>query len=218
MLSSSPNRPMVYSGTTTVGIECSDGIVFATDTRVMAGSYFIAHKHGKKIYQIDKHLAMTIAGGVADAQNVVDTLKYFSGLYRLERRLPIPVKSAARLTANVLFSSRLFPYIADVLVGGVDDIGASIFNIDLFGTLIQEKCVSTGSGSPVAYGILESEFKEGLPVSKGMLLATKAVRAAMSRNAGTGDSFDVSSITKDGYSELTEEEKNRLLPQVSGRS
>lgn len=209
---------MVYSGTTTVGIVCQDGVVFATDTRVLAGSLFIAHKHGKKIYQIDNHLAMTIAGGVADAQNVVDTLKYYSGLYKLERGVPIPVKSAARLTSNVLFSSRLFPYIADVLVGGYDGDGASVFNIDLFGTLTQEKFVSTGSGSPVAYGILESEFKEGIPVSKGMPIVVKAVRAAMSRNAGTGDSFDVASITKDGFSELTEEEKNRLLSQVSGRS
>lgn len=209
---------MVYRGTTTVGVTCTDGVVFATDTRVVSGFLFIAHKKGKKIYQIDNHLGMTIAGAVADAQNVVDTLKYFSGLYRLERKLPMPVKAAARLTSNVLFSSRMFPYIADVLVGGHDEAGPSVYNVDLFGTLTQDKCVSTGSGSPVAYGVLESEYKDGIPVSKGILLAVKAVTTAMKRNAGTGDSFDVASITKEGYSELTEEEKNRLLAQVAGRS
>ncbi|MEM2921776.1 MAG: proteasome subunit beta, partial [Candidatus Bathyarchaeia archaeon] len=32
-------------GTTTVGIVCSDAVVFATDTRVTSGLY-IAHRHG----------------------------------------------------------------------------------------------------------------------------------------------------------------------------
>ena len=46
--------------------------VLATDTRVTAGG-FIAHKRGKKLLQVDDHIAVTISGGVADAQNVVDT-------------------------------------------------------------------------------------------------------------------------------------------------
>ncbi len=65
----------VYHGTTTVGLVCSDGVVLATDTRVTAGGY-IAHKRGKKLLQIDENIAMTISGVVADAQNIVDSLKY----------------------------------------------------------------------------------------------------------------------------------------------
>ena len=37
--------------------------------------YFVAHKQGKKIYQIDDHIGMTISGGVADAQYVVEVLQ-----------------------------------------------------------------------------------------------------------------------------------------------
>lgn len=209
---------MRYHGTTTVGLACSDGIVFATDTRAMAGGYFIAHRNVKKIYKIDDHLGMTIAGGVADAQNVVDTLKYYAGLYRLEKRIPMPVRAAARLTSNVFFSARLFPYIADVLVGGHDDSGASIYNVDLFGSLSQEKFVSTGSGSPVAYGILESEYKDGLTIAKAIPVAVKAMTAAMKRNAGTGDSFDVAVINRAGFRELDMKEKEAVLDAVSGRS
>jgi proteasome beta subunit len=192
--------------------------VFSTDTRAIAGGYFIAHKKVKKILKVDNHLGMTIAGGVADAQNVVDILKYHANIYRLEKRIPMPIKSAARLTSTVFFSSRLFPFIADVLVGGYDSSGPSIYNIDLFGSLNEEKFVSTGSGSPVAYGILESEFKEGLPLDKAVPLAVKAVTAAMKRNAGTGDSFDVAVIDKDGFRELPEGQKNKILAQITGRS
>ena len=100
-----------YHGTTTAGLVCSDGVVLATDTRVTAGG-FIAHKRGKKLLQVDGHLAVTISGGVADAQNVVDSLKYYAGTYRIEKGIPLPVKSAARIVSNILFSSRYYPYIA----------------------------------------------------------------------------------------------------------
>ena len=207
----------VYHGTTTVGLVCSDGVVFATDTRVTAGG-FIAHRRGKKLLRIDDNIAMTISGVVADAQSIVDTLKYYTGSYRIEKTREMPVKSAARLVSNVLFSSRLYPYIADVLVGGVDRNGGSIYNIDFFGSLSQERMVATGSGSPVAYGILEAEFKDGIPASKGYPLAAKAILGAMKRNVATGDHFDVAVIDKNGYKEVTEQEKQKLLTQFSGHN
>jgi proteasome beta subunit len=207
----------IYHGTTTVGLVCSDGVVLATDTRVTAGG-FIAHKRGKKLLKIDDNIAMTISGGVADAQNVVDALKYYTNIYRIERGRQMPVKSAAQIVSNILFSSRLYPYIADVLVGGVDSAGGSIYNVDFFGSVAQEKMVATGSGSPVAYGVLESEFKEGQPASKVYPLAAKAIIAATRRNIATGDHFDVAVLDRNGFREITEQEKDKLLAQFTNHS
>ncbi len=204
----------VYHGTTTVGLVCSDGVVLATDTRVTAGG-FIAHKRGKKLLKIDDNIAMTISGGVADAQNVVDTLKYYANLYRIEKGRPMPVKAAAQVVSNVLFSSRLYPFIADVLVGGVDTTGGSLFNVDFFGSMNQEKMIATGSGSPVAYGILESEFKEGMTAAKAYPLAAKAIIAATRRNVATGDHFDVAILDKEGFREIPEQEKDKLFAQFA---
>ena len=202
----------VYHGTTTVGLVCSDGVVLATDTRVTAGG-FIAHKRGKKLLKIDDNIAMTISGGVADAQNVVDTLKYYANLYRIEKGRPMPVRSAAQVVSNMLFSSRLYPFVADVLVGGVDSSGGSLFNVDFFGSINQEKVIATGSGSPVAYGILEEEFEEGMTTMKAYPLAAKAIIAATRRNVATGDHFDVAILDKQGFRELSEQEKGKLLAQ-----
>jgi len=128
----------------------------------------------------------------------------------------MPVRAAARLASNVFFSSRLFPYIADVLIGGYDGTGASIFNVDLFGSLIKENYVSTGSGSPIAYGILETEYQDGLTLKKGIAVAVKAVTSAMKRDAMSGDSFDVVIIDKEGYREFSEEEKKNILTKIFG--
>lgn len=201
---------LTLKGTTTIGLVCKDGVILASDTRVTMG-YYVAHKQGKKVYQIDDHLAMTIAGSVADAQKAVDILITNAKLYKIELGRPLPVSSAARLLANLLFSARYVPLLAQVLVGGVDSTGPHIFSIDPFGSLTEEKFVSTGSGSPIAYGILEDKFKEGSHIKEMLPVIVKAVNAAMKRDSASGDSYNVAVIDAKGYRDIGEKEKKQLL-------
>ncbi len=190
-------------GTTTVGLQCKDGVVLATDTRATAGYLYIAHRHVRKIAKVDEHVALTIAGSVADAQNMIDILRYHANMYRIENRVPIPVRSVARLAANVFFAQRFYPLLAQIIVGGYDADGPVIYNVDFFGSLNREVYVSTGSGSPVAYGILENEFREDMGVDEAAKVAIKAIAAAIRRNAGTGDGIDAVIIDRSGYRELS---------------
>ena len=210
MVSNDVINQMTLKGTTTVGVVCKDGVILASDTRVTMG-YYVAHKQGKKVYQIDDHLAMTIAGSVADAQRAVDVLITNAKLYRIELGRPLPVSSAARLLANLLFSARYVPLLAQVLVGGVDDTGPHMFSIDPFGSLTEEKFVSTGSGSPVAYGILEDKFMDGAHVKEMLPVVIKAVNAAMKRDSASGDNYNVAVIDSKGYRDPSEKEKKQLL-------
>lgn len=206
-----PKQEIALKGTTTVGVVCQDGVTLATDTRVTMG-FFVAHKQGKKVYQIDDHLAMTIAGIVADAQNVVEILKANATLFKLNNRRPMPVAAASRLTANILFSNRYLPLGLQAIIAGVDAEGASIYALDPFGSITEEKTFySTGSGSPIALGILENCYKTGITVEEASSLVVRAVKAAMKRDAASGDSFDVAVITKKGYRELNEDEKSKYL-------
>ena len=211
MINNDAVNKLVLKGTTTIGVVCKDGVILASDTRVTMGSY-IAHKHGKKIYKIDDHLAMTISGTVADAQRTVDILTAQAQLYRLEKDRPIPVNSAARLIANLLFSARYAPLVTQVLIGGVDDTGPHVFSLDPFGSLTEEKCVATGSGSPIAYGVLEDRYKEEVSVKELLPVIFKAVDSAMKRDVASGDSFNVAIVDEMGYRELTKEEKEQQLP------
>jgi proteasome beta subunit len=197
----------IKKGTTTCALTCKDGVVLAADTRASAG-LFIADRHVMKIQRVDRHLGLTIAGGVADAQNLVDTMRYNANIYRFQNKELIPVKSAARLCSNILFNQRYFPfYVQLIMAGYTKEEGATIYNLDLFGSISSEKFISTGSGSPVAYGYLESEYREGMGVNEAYKTAMQAIAAAIRRNAGTGDSINVVIIDKDGYRELPKEQK-----------
>jgi proteasome beta subunit len=105
----------------------------------------------------------------------------------------------------------MFPLIAQVLVGGMDSTGPHVFALDPFGSLTEEKCVATGSGSPVAYGVLEDKYKEETMIKELLSVVVRAVNSAMKRDTFSGDSFDVSVIDDEGYRELSGEEKKGIL-------
>ncbi len=201
---------LTLKGTTTIGVVCKNGVILASDTRVTMG-FYVAHKQGKKVYKIDDHLGMTIAGTVADAQRVVDILTANAQLYRINLNRPMPVSSAARLVANLLFSARYIPLSTQVLVGGVDVTGPHVYNLDPFGSLTEEKSVSTGSGSPIAYGILEDRFREGMTTEEALPIIVEAVNAAMKRDVASGNNYNIIVIDEKGYKELSQEEKSKIL-------
>jgi proteasome beta subunit len=202
----------ILKGTTTVGVVCNDGVILGTDTRATMGN-FIASKNAKKIYSITDHLAMTIAGGVAVAQKVVEILKVNATLYELEKKRYMPVQSAARLVQALLFSNREVgaPLPMQAIVGGYDETGSHIYNLDPYGSLTKETMISTGSGSPYAYGVLEAQFEDDKKVEDMLRVVVKAVDSAMKRDVSSGDSFDVAIINEEGFRELSVEEKNTIL-------
>ena len=200
----------ILHGTTTVGIRAKEGIILCADMRASAG-YFIANNNTMKIQKIDEHAGMTMAGGVADAQNITDILRYHSNLHRIEKNTPIPIKSLTRLASLIFHQNRGYPFIADILVGGYDLSGPNLYNIDMFGSVEKKNFVTTGSGSPVAYGLLEEEYHENLSVDEAKVIALRAVKAAITRNIGTGDGINIVTIDKDGYRLLTKEQKKAII-------
>jgi len=200
----------ILHGTTTVGIKAKDGVVLCADMRASAG-YFIANNNTMKIQKIDDHAAMTMAGGVADAQNITDILKYHANLHRIQKQEPIPIKSLTRLTSLIFQQNRGYPFIADILVGGYDKQGPALYNIDMFGSAEEKTYVTTGSGSPVAYGLLEEEYHNDLSVEDAKVIALRAVKAAIIRNIGTGDGINISIINKNGFRLLSKEQKKAII-------
>jgi len=199
-------------GTTTIAIKCVDGVIMATDTRATAWPGFVAHKRVKKVYKVTRNIGMTIAGVPAEALNILDLLKANASIYQIHRKREIPVRAVASLASNLLFSQRYYPYAVQIIIGGYDSEGYHLYSLDPFGSAIEDNLIATGSGSPVAYGVLESEYDEKINLNDGLALVAKAIHSAMKRDVYTGDSFDIATLTREkGYVELTTEEKESLL-------
>ncbi len=201
---------MEYKGTTTIGLVCDTGVVMATEKRATMG-HFIASKDAKKVYQIDDLVAMTTAGSVGDAQRLVKWMQVESRLYKMRREEPMTVKSIVSLLANILSGNRYYPYYVQLLVGGVDKNGPGVYSLDAIGGIIEEKkAVATGSGSPMAYGVLEDRYVEKMPIDDGVELAVRALHNAMKRDSASGDGIEVIKITADGYIKVDDTEIKKL--------
>jgi proteasome beta subunit len=173
--------------------------------------YYIENKEIDKIHKLDDHMGMTIAGSVGDAQALVRWMQAELRLFKLQNNSLMPIKAASTLLSNILFQQKYFPFLVQLLVAGVDDKGASIYNLDPIGGVTSERYTSTGSGSPVAYGVLESHYKDGMKVEELLPIAAKAISIAMKRDAATGDGINLVSITSKGYKVYTKEEIQSLL-------
>jgi proteasome beta subunit len=143
------------TGTTTVGILCNDGVVIAADRRATMG-YLVASKDVTKLIEITDKIAVTVAGGVGDAQILAKYLQSQMQLYEIRKRKKPTVKACATLLANILFSGKggIFPYYVQMIVAGKDDGGYHLFALGPDGSAIEDKYISTGSGSVIAYGVL----------------------------------------------------------------
>lgn len=190
-------------GTTTVGLVCRDGVVLAADHRATMGT-LISDKEAKKIWEIDEHMAITIAGVVGDNLTLVRLMQAEAALYKVSYK-PMPVEAAATLLSNILNQQRFYPMFVQMILGGYDT-EPRVFELDMIGGMMGKKYSATGSGSPVAYGVLESDYKEGMATQDGMKLAAKAMRAAIERDMAVGNGFDVWVITKKGTEKHTDRE------------
>jgi len=200
----------VKKGTTTVGLICPGGVVLASEKRATMGS-FIASRAAKKIYQVDDRVGITTAGIVGDAQSLIRIMSVELKLYKVRRNEPMTVRAVASLLSNVMSSQRFYPYIVQLLIGGIDRTGAHIFSIDPLGGVTDEKEIAaTGSGSPIAYGVLEDRYSPDLTLEQGTALVIQALHSAMKRDSASGESIEVITITKDKYEELSDEEIRKL--------
>jgi proteasome beta subunit len=195
----------VTKGTTTVGLVFQDGVILATEQRATMGT-MIASKKAKKVYQIADRIGMTIAGGVGDAQTLVRLMQVECNLYQIRRGRDMTVGASASLLSNVLNQNRHYPYYVQLLVGGFDIDGPSVYSVDAMGGASKEEdIVSTGSGSPFAYGVLEDRYEPNMDEAAAVDLAKRALRSAIRRDSASGESMNIVIITKDKYEEMTEE-------------
>jgi proteasome beta subunit len=187
-------------GATTVGVVCADGVILASEKRVTYGN-FVMSRGGKKVFKITGQIGAACAGLVGDMQILTREVEAQANLFSMEVGRSISVRAASKLMSNILFNRRYAPLITQTIVGGLDDEGASLYVLDVLGSLIPDKYAVVGSGTEIAVGVLEESYKEGLSVEEAKPLVTRAIKSAISRDAMSGDGIDFLIITKDGVVE-----------------
>src|SRR3989344_859059 len=196
----------VKKGTTTEGLVCKDGIVLAADKRATAGG-FIADKKVEKVRKITDNIAVTIAGGVSDIQLLLKLIKAELNLKKVRTGKDANLREAANLLSTIVYHNiRRFSTIIGItafIIGGQDNEGFHLYTVSPDGSLTEEdEYSSDGSGSMMAYGVLDSSYIKGLSVADGIKLAVKAINSSIQRDSYSGEGIDVYTITKEGVKKV----------------
>ena len=189
------------SGATTVGTVFGEGVILASEKRIVYRSYILS-RNAKKVFKINERIGMACAGLISGMQYLLGELKSKVYLFELETRRQISVKSTARLLSNMLFEER-GRFATEILIGGVDVSGAKLYIIDRFGSVIPDNYAAVGSGAQIAIGVLEEGYKKEMSIEEAKELVIKSVRSAASRDAMSGNGIDVLTITSNGALENT---------------
>jgi len=207
------NDTELKKGTTTVGIVCKGGVVIGTEHRATMGT-LIAHKKTQKLFRIEDHMGLTVAGLVGDAQVLARWLTAEVELYKLRHDNAITIQAASTLMANILNGRKFYPFWVQLIIAGIDDSGPSVYSLDAAGGSIPDDYVTTGSGSPYVYGVLEDHYKEGITTSEGLEMAIRGLNAAIKRDAASGNGMELAVIDKKGYRRVPDEEVNAIMKKL----
>ena len=201
------------TGTTTVGVIYRDGdggVVLGSEKKATMG-YLVDSIKARKIYSIDERIGITTAGSVGDIQTIVRYMRAESNIYKMQRNKNISVKALTTLLANILQGNKYYPYMGQFTIGGYDQKGPQVFSLDPLGGVVDgDEYYATGSGSPVAFGVLEDRYKKGLKKEDAIKLVVKAITAATRRDIASGGEIAIAVIDKNGYHELSTKEIESL--------
>lgn len=192
-----PGGPSWVPGATTIGVVCTDGVILASEKRVTYG-HFVMSKGGQKVFKITDQIGVACAGLVGDMQILTREVEAQANLFSMDVGRQISVRAAAKLMANILFNRRYAPLITQTIVGGIDEEGPSLYVLDVLGSLLPDKYAVVGSGTEIAMGVLEDNYKDDMSIADAKILVSKAIRSAISRDAMSGDGIDYLLISKEG--------------------
>ncbi|WP_274380997.1 archaeal proteasome endopeptidase complex subunit beta [Halorussus salinus] len=201
-LGSLPNRSVdaeeiqeLKTGTTTIGLTTTDGVVMVTDKRASLGN-MVSSKTAQKVEQVHPTGALTISGSVSAAQSLIRTLQVEGNLYNTRRGEDMSMQALSTLTSNLLRSGGFL--ITVPVLGGVDEEGGHIYSYDALGGVTEETYSVSGSGSQFALGVLEQDYHEDLGQDEAREVAVRALKSAVERDTASGNGIWLAEIDQEG--------------------
>jgi len=186
-------------GATAVGIAYKDGVVLAAERRITLGS-FVRSKSGKKVFRVTENVGAVCAGMVADMQNLVKEVAVYSKLKELESRKAMKPNSVAKLMSTLMFQNRYAPLLTQVILGGVGDKPV-VYVLDPLGSVISDQYATVGTGEETAIGVVEAGYSPTMTQKEARDLVISAIKAAIARDAMSGNGIDILTIDKTGIKE-----------------
>lgn len=207
----------VRRGTTAIVCRNKNSVVFTVEKKSSELQEVIG---SEKIFKIDDHIGVAIAGLTSDARVLIDRARIQAQVNLLNYDEKISVKDS---TLNICEYKQVFtqnagvrPFGVSFLVAGIDnDSTPSLFLTDPSGAMWGYKAFAIGAGATEARAYLEEHYKEEMSDEELKLLPLKALKELMGDNLDK-NTCDVAFILKEDktFKLLSLDEKEEILGKL----
>ena len=170
-------KKTVRQGSTAIGMQCKDGVLLATDKRIV--DKLVVPESVEKIWQIDDHIAATASGIISDARVLVDRAQVKAQQHRVTYDEPVDtgsiVKDICNLKQMCTQSGGLRPFGVSILLAGIDSDGPKLYETDPTGIYFRFLATVIGEGEVEVEETLHKEYHESITIEDGLRLAAKAL-------------------------------------------
>ena len=208
----------VRRGTTAIVCKNKSSVVFAVEKR--SSELQADMESSEKIFKIDDHIGVAIAGLTADARVLIDRARVQAQVNLLSYDEKISVKDS---TLNICEYKQAFtqnagvrPFGVSFLIAGIDlNDKPSLYLTDPSGALWSYFAFAIGSGASEARTFLEEHYKEDISEEDLKLLPLKTLKELMGDNLSK-NTCDVAFILKKDkqFKLLSVDEKEELLKKI----
>ena len=203
-------------GTTAICCKNKNSVVFAVEKK---SSELAVSIGSEKIFKVDDHIGVAIAGLTADARVLIDRARIQAQINILSYDEKISVKDS---TLNICEYLQAFtqnagvrPFGVSFLISGIDSNGPSLYLTDPSGAMWGYKAFAIGSGATEARAYLEEHYKDSISDDDLKILPLKTLKELMGENLNK-NTCDLAFILKEDvtFKLLSLEEKEELLKNL----
>ncbi len=170
-------REAVKRGTTAVGVKATDGVVLLVDKRVT--SKLLEAESVEKIFQVDEHIGAATSGLVADARILIDHARVEAQMNRVTYDEPIGIEELSKNVCDFKYaytqSGGVRPFGTALLIAGVDDSRARLFETDPSGALLEYKATAIGSRRNETIDVFEKKYMDDIKLEEAIVLGLEAL-------------------------------------------
>jgi proteasome alpha subunit len=188
---------LVKRGSPIVGIKSEEGIVLAVLEPQL--SKLAAPTNSKKIFRIDDHVGVAIAGLSPDARVLIKQARLFCQSNKMTYDEPADVEDLASGVGDLLQrytqNAGVRPFGVSLLIGGVDEHRVSLIATDPSGSYRGYRATAVGRNSEKALSVLQQEYRKEITLDEAIALAVQALKEASEYDL-SADGMNIAVVTK----------------------
>jgi len=183
-----------------VGILAKDGVVLAAEKRITS-KLLDVRKSTEKMYKLDDHIAVAVAGMTADANTLLNYARVEAQRYFYTYHEPIPVEQLVQILCDLKQGytqyGGLRPFGVSFLFAGWDEhYGFQLYQSDPSGNYGGWKARAIGANNQAAQSILKEDYKPDIDLKGAMTLAVKVLSKTMDTTSPTPDKLEFATVTR----------------------